>query len=36
MCFGEHIPEEVDLVLVDLCESSPMSPHIKANGVSDQ
>jgi hypothetical protein len=22
MCFGEHIPDEVDLVLIDMCMSS--------------
>jgi hypothetical protein len=22
MCFGEHIPDEVDLVLIDMCSSS--------------
>jgi hypothetical protein len=21
MCFGEHVPQEMDLVLVDVCES---------------
>ena len=22
MCFGEHIPDEVDLVLIDMCMST--------------
>jgi len=22
MCFGEHVPEEMDLILVDVCEST--------------
>jgi hypothetical protein len=36
MCFGEHIPEEVDLVLLDVGELSSLSSYITANGISDQ
>jgi len=35
MCFGEHIPDEVDLVLIDMCMSTPQY-YDMANISSDQ
>jgi hypothetical protein len=39
LCFGEHIPEDVDLVLIELCKyhlSTQLSPEIANGAISDQ
>jgi hypothetical protein len=36
MCFGEHVPLEMDLVLIDVCESTVLSRSTRADGSSNQ